>query len=162
LLPIFDGNTTALDGTNTVPDYVCDDEQTPTPHPELGVGSGRSARDAVLALPMALTRREFIWKFGEREGIKKSVFKARWNKRKNGYPTRYDRPFAAFQEWWRDTYRALEYGPANISPGLVAEYLGTLADLGCITMFFGTSAPPSLWRVSKLPMGGSNQGKVFQ
>jgi hypothetical protein len=84
----------------------------------------------VLAGPVASRRRQFIWRHGEREGIAKSVFEKRWEKSKNGYPTRCDGHFDQFGEWWNDTYPAAELSPANIRPGVLAEHLGLQSDAG--------------------------------
>jgi hypothetical protein len=72
---------------------------------------------------VASYRMRFIWFFGERSGISKSVYVKRWSDAKNGYPTQYDKHFARFKEWWDRSYDALEFCPANISAGRLAGYL---------------------------------------
>jgi hypothetical protein len=113
-----------------VSDDARDDDTPPSPAAERGMDSGGSNGDPVLAIEVASRRRQFIWRFGEREGIAKSVFEQRWEKSKNGYPSRYDGHFAQFGEWWDTTHPTVELSPANIRPGLLAEYLGLKSTAG--------------------------------
>ena len=103
--------------------HVGDVAATPAPATERAVDRDRPLGPTELAGTVASGCRRFIRKYACSEGISHAVLEKRWSDAKNGYPTRYDKPFAAFEKWWDGAHPVTEFCPANIRPGIVAEYL---------------------------------------
>ena len=120
----------AVDGPDIVADHAGNAEAASTPSPQRRVDSLRPNGQPQLAGEVASRRRGFIRKFAASEGITNAVLEKRWKDAKNGYPVQYDKPFAAFGEWWDITHPLLQLSPSNIRPGLVAEYLRIKSQAG--------------------------------